>query len=70
MYASEVSSGISPLEPRWAILYGRKVCKGCLLPRLYLLGSGYKGLPKDPATSKRNTKEKMPVMKSKKQGTN
>lgn len=63
MYAGVVASGISPLEPRWAILYGRDVCKGCLLPRLYLylLGSGYKGLPKDPTTSKRNTNGKMPV---------
>lgn len=28
-YASAVSSGISPLEPRWAMLNGRCVCKGC-----------------------------------------
>lgn len=28
LYAATVSSGNSPLEPRWAILYGLTVCRG------------------------------------------
>lgn len=44
MYAAAVSSGISPFDPRCAILYGREVCKGFLIPLLILLGRGYIGL--------------------------
>ena len=39
MYAAAVSSGNSPFEPLWAMLYGRDVCRGCLVLSANLLGS-------------------------------
>ena len=45
MYAAVVSSGNSPFAPRWAMLYGRDVCRDCLSESCNLLGSG---LPTHP----------------------
>ncbi len=39
-YAEAVSSGISPFDPRCAMLYGREGCRGFLVPSATLLGSG------------------------------
>lgn len=61
MYAAAVSSGISPFDPRCARLYGREVCRGCLFPLAFLLGSGYNGLPEHPTRSSRNTKGAKPA---------
>lgn len=60
MYAAAVSSGSSPFEPRCAMLKGREVCKGCLLPSS-LLGSGYIGLAAHPAMKDSNNRGTKPV---------
>lgn len=60
-YAAAVSSGNSPFEPRWAMLYGRDVCRGCLSPLLILLGSGYRGLAEQPTTSNRKNRGGKPT---------
>jgi hypothetical protein len=61
MYAAAVSSGNSPFEPRWATLYGRDVCRGCLSPSSSLLGSFGNCLPTHPPMIRRITKGIKPV---------
>ena len=54
MYAAAVYSGNSPFEPRWAMLYGLDVCRGCLSTSSNLLGSG---LPTHPTIVSRIRKD-------------